>query len=152
ALPMRQEEVPLNGHAFEARLYAEDVPAGFLPATGRITHLAFGPGARIETGVRAGDAISPWYDPMIAKIVTAGPTRRAALNALARALEGTEVAGLTTNLGFLGALARHPGFAAGEVDTGLIARELDTLAAEPPPDSAAKAMAALAAAGLDGDA
>ncbi len=117
ALPLRQEEVALTGHAFEARLYAEDVAAGFLPATGRLTHLAFPPGVRACTGVRPGDAISPWYDPMIAKIITHGPTRATALRALTRALEQTEVAGTVTNLAFLAALSRHPGFAAGDVDT-----------------------------------
>jgi 3-methylcrotonyl-CoA carboxylase alpha subunit len=148
-LPATQDQVRLDGHAFEARLYAEDVPAGFLPATGRLTHLAFGPGARIETGVRAGDAISPWYDPMIAKLVTHAPTRGAALNRLSRTLEATEVAGLTTNLGFLAALTRHLGFAAGEVDTGLIARDLDALTKAEEAPARVAAMAALTALGLD---
>jgi 3-methylcrotonyl-CoA carboxylase alpha subunit len=127
ALPKQQEELTITGHAFEARLYAEDVPKGFLPATGTLTHLSFPDGVRADSGVRAGDTISPWYDPMISKVISHGPTRSSALSQLARALEGTRVAGTTTNLGFLGALARHPGFAAGDVDTGLIARELDTL-------------------------
>ncbi len=147
-LPARQEDLTIRGHAFEARLYAEDVPAGFLPATGRLAHLVFGSGARIETGVRPGDAISPWYDPMIAKVVTHGPTRAAALAQLSRALEGTEVAGTVTNLGFLGRLARHPGFGAGDVDTGLIARDLEALTAPAPVPLAARALGAIAAAGL----
>ncbi len=146
-LPRRQDELTITGHAFEARLYAEDVPAGFLPATGTLAHLNFG-AARIETGVRAGDTISPWYDPMIAKVVTHGPTRAVALAQLARALEQTEVAGTVTNLGFLGALARHPGFAAGDVDTGLIGREIDALTAAAEPPAAARALAVIAAAGL----
>ncbi|MFC5738394.1 biotin carboxylase N-terminal domain-containing protein [Sinirhodobacter huangdaonensis] len=146
-LPLRQDELTITGHAFEARLYAEDVPAGFLPATGTLAHLSFG-AARIETGVRAGDTISPWYDPMIAKVVTHGPTRAVALAQLARALEQTEVAGTVTNLGFLGALARHPGFAAGDVDTGLIGREIDALTAATDPPAAARALAVIAAAGL----
>lgn len=150
-LPARQEDLTITGHAFEARLYAEDVPAGFLPATGRLAHLSFGPGARIETGVRPGDTISPWYDPMIAKVVTHGPTRAAALNALARALDETQVAGTTTNIGFLAALARHPGFAAGDVDTGLIARDLESLTAEGATPPAARALAVIAAAGLHQD-
>jgi 3-methylcrotonyl-CoA carboxylase alpha subunit len=129
-LPLRQEQIALTGHAFEARLYAEDVPAGFLPATGRIAHLAFPPGVRADTGVRTGDAISPWYDPMIAKIIVHGPTRAVALSRLAHALDETQVAGTVTNLAFLAALARHPGFAAGDVDTGLIARDLAALLAE----------------------
>ena len=72
ALPARQEDLAITGHAFEARLYAEDVPRGFLPATGTLAHLAFPDAARCDTGVRAGDAISPWYDPMIAKIIVHG--------------------------------------------------------------------------------
>ncbi|MDP2737624.1 MAG: biotin carboxylase N-terminal domain-containing protein [Pseudorhodobacter sp.] len=132
-LPLRQEQLAINGHAFEARLYAEDVAAGFLPATGRLDHLAFPEGVCADTGVRAGDVISPWYDPMIAKIIVHGPTRAIALNRLARALDETEVAGTVTNLAFLAALARHKGFAAGEVDTGLIERELAALAEVPAP-------------------
>ena len=132
SLPARQEDLSIHGHAFEARLYAEDAPAGFLPATGTLTHLTFPEDARAETGVRTGDAISPWYDPMIAKIITHGPTRAAALARLETALAETEVAGAVTNLSFLSALTRHQGFRAGEVDTGLIARDLDQLLAAPP--------------------
>ena len=147
-LPCRQQDLTITGHAFEARLYAEDVPAGFLPATGRLAHLRFGAGARVETGVRTGDAISPWYDPMIAKVIVHGPTRAVALLQLARALAETEVAGTVTNLAFLGALARHEGFARGEVDTGLIERDLAALTATEPPRLRVRAVAALAAAGL----
>ncbi|MFN4158549.1 MAG: biotin carboxylase N-terminal domain-containing protein [Gemmobacter sp.] len=143
-LPLRQDQLTITGHAFEARLYAEDVAAGFLPATGRLAHLAFPAGIRADTGVASGDSISPWYDPMIAKIITHGPTRAIALNRLARALEETQVAGTVTNLGFLGALARHPGFAAGEVDTGLIARDLAALTARHPRDHIDLAMTATA--------
>jgi len=146
-LPLRQDQIPLEGHAFEARLYAEDVPAGFLPATGRLAHLAFPPGIRADTGVRSGDAISPFYDPMIAKIVVHGPTRAVALNRLARALDETEVAGTVTNLGFLGRLARHAGFARGEVDTGLIERDLGPLTEAAGPSLAVQAAALLEAAG-----
>ena len=74
-LPLRQEELQINGHAFEARLYAEDVPKGFLPATGTLTHLVFDERCRADSGVRAGDTISPFYDPMIAKVIVHGPTR-----------------------------------------------------------------------------
>jgi 3-methylcrotonyl-CoA carboxylase alpha subunit len=146
-----QEDLPLRGHAFEARLYAEDVPKGFLPATGRLTHLAFPDGVRADSGVRAGDAISPFYDPMIAKIIVEGPTRAAALAKLRAALAGTEVAGSVTNLAFLRRLANHQGFAAGDVDTGLIGRDLDALAAEPEADSRVVALAALGALGLHED-
>ncbi|MBW6507407.1 MAG: acetyl/propionyl/methylcrotonyl-CoA carboxylase subunit alpha [Rhodobacteraceae bacterium] len=147
-LPARQEDLRISGHAFEARLYAEDVPAGFLPATGTLTHLAFAPGARVDTGVRAGDSISPWYDPMIAKLTVHGPTRDIALAQLTRALEATEVAGSVTNLAFLAALSRHAGFGAGDVDTGLIGRDLEALVAAPAPTGAVVALAAIAAAGL----
>ncbi|MDP5215616.1 acetyl/propionyl/methylcrotonyl-CoA carboxylase subunit alpha [Ruegeria sp. 2205SS24-7] len=135
ALSLRQADLSITGHAFEARLYAEDVPKGFLPATGTLTHLSFPDGCRADSGVRAGDTISPWYDPMIAKVVVHGPTRAVALARLDRALRGTQVGGTVTNLGFLGALTCHAGFAAGDVDTGLIARNLDQLvsAAEPEP-------------------
>ena len=126
-LPLGQDDLTISGHAFEARLYAEDVPAGFLPATGTLAVLDFAPAARADTGVRAGDAISPWYDPMIAKIIVHGPTRNIARARLVQALGQTRVAGTVTNLGFLGALARHGGFAKGEVDTGLIARDLVAL-------------------------
>jgi 3-methylcrotonyl-CoA carboxylase alpha subunit len=147
-LPCRQEDLAITGHAFEARLYAEDVPAGFLPATGRLEHLAFPPGVRADSGVRQGDVISPWYDPMIAKVIVHGPTRAAALRQLSDALARTEVAGTVTNLAFLGALARHEGFAAGDVDTGLIARDIDALTAEAAPRPAVAVAAVLAAAGL----
>ncbi|WP_062560567.1 acetyl-CoA carboxylase biotin carboxylase subunit [Paracoccus aminovorans] len=148
-LPATQDQLTIQGHAFEARLYAEDVPAGFLPATGRLAHLRFPDHARIETGVRPGDTISPWYDPMIAKIVTHGATRAIALRALEAALEDTEVAGSVTNVDFLIALTRHAGFQRGEVDTGLIARDRDALVAAAEPDPGARALAVLGLAGLD---
>ena len=144
-LPKRQEELAISGHAFEARLYAEDVPKGFLPATGRLSHLVFPPDCRADSGVRAGDEISPWYDPMIAKVITHGPTRAVALSRLAAALKGTEVAGTVTNLAFLGALARHEGFARGEMDTGLIARDIDRLVVPPVAGPREAALAVLAA-------
>ena len=150
ALPMAQADIPLAGHAFEARLYAEDVPAGFLPATGRLAHLAFADGCRAETGVRTGDEISPFYDPMIAKIVTHGPTRGIALGKMRRALAETQVAGTVTNLGFLSALCAHDGFARGEVDTGLIDRNLTALTETPKAAPTDIALAALAGAGLLG--
>ncbi len=146
-LPMKQEDLTISGHAFEARLYAEDVPKGFLPATGRLSHLKFPATCRSDSGVRAGDDISPWYDPMIAKVITHGPSRGAALQKLARALEQTEVAGTTTNLSFLGALATHTGFAGGDVDTGLIARDLEQLTQTDQPEPRHIVAAAMAAIG-----
>ncbi|MEL6620629.1 MAG: biotin carboxylase N-terminal domain-containing protein [Pseudomonadota bacterium] len=148
-LPATQSELSINGHAFEARLYAEDVPAGFLPATGTLTHLRFPPGVRADSAVRQGDTISPWYDPMIAKVIVHGPTRAVALARLAQGLADTQVAGTVTNLGFLAALARHDGFAAGEVDTGLIGRDIDALTSTPAPQPRHAVAAAMAVARLD---
>ncbi|MCL6283991.1 acetyl/propionyl/methylcrotonyl-CoA carboxylase subunit alpha [Ruegeria sp. 2012CJ41-6] len=148
ALPTAQEDLSITGHAFEARLYVEDVPKGFLPATGTLTHLRFPQGCRADSGVRAGDTISPWYDPMIAKVVVHGPTRAVALAQLDRALRGTQVGGTVTNLGFLGALTRHTGFAAGDVDTGLIGRDLETLIHDDGPELRHVVAAAMRALGL----
>jgi 3-methylcrotonyl-CoA carboxylase alpha subunit len=152
-LPKAQSEIQLSGHAFEARLYAEDPAKGFLPATGTLHHLKFpdavpeGTDMRIETGVRTGDAISPFYDPMIAKLVVHGKDRQAALDALGTALSQTEVAGSTVNTAFLAALAADADFAAGDVDTDLIGRHQEKLTAVPPPDGEIIAAAALAASG-----
>ena len=121
-LPLGQDDLAISGHAFEARLYAEDPSAGFLPAVGRLKRLRFGDGARVDTGVREGDAITPHYDPMISKVITHGETRAAALRQLARALEGTRIVGVETNRDFLICLAEDEDFAAGRVDTGLIER------------------------------
>ncbi|PHP68321.1 3-methylcrotonyl-CoA carboxylase [Zhengella mangrovi] len=153
-LPRRQDDIQACGHAFEARVYAEDPAKGFLPAIGTLHHLSFpasaGTGAlvRVDSGVEEGDAISPFYDPMIAKLVVQGADRASALAGLADALEATRVAGSTANTGFLAALARHSGFAAGDVDTGLIDRDQAVLVAAPQPDARMVAEAALAASGL----
>jgi 3-methylcrotonyl-CoA carboxylase alpha subunit len=147
-LPAAQEELTITGHAFEARLYAEDVPKGFLPATGTLTHLSFPEGVRADSGVRTGDTISPFYDPMIAKVITHGSTRAVALKRLSAALAGTQVAGTVTNLAFLGALARHGGFARGDVDTGLIARDIESLTEAPEVSPRQAALAGMAALGL----
>ena len=98
-LPLAQDEVPLRGHAVEARLYAEDPARGFLPSTGRLVALQFPDGVRVDTGVEQGSEITPYYDPMIAKMIAHAPTREAALDQLAGALERTIVAGPRTNLG-----------------------------------------------------
>jgi 3-methylcrotonyl-CoA carboxylase alpha subunit len=140
-LPKRQEELALSGHAIEARLYAEDPANHFLPSTGRLRHLVLPKpeaGIRIDSGVLAGDLISSFYDPMIAKVIVHGRDRSDALNLMARALEQVEAVGCTTNAAFLGALVRDPEFAAGRVDTGLIERRLAGLleAAAPRTDDA----------------
>ena len=152
-LPATQEDIQLSGHAFEARLYAEDPAKGFLPAIGTLHHLAFptetaaGTELRVETGVRQGDAISPYYDPMIAKLVTHGPDRATALAALAQAVQRTDVAGCVTNATFLAALATDADFASGDIDTGLIGRKQEALTTSAVPSSRAVALAALAASG-----
>ncbi|MDP7151190.1 MAG: acetyl/propionyl/methylcrotonyl-CoA carboxylase subunit alpha [Paracoccaceae bacterium] len=148
SLPKSQGELAINGHSFEARLYAEDVPAGFLPATGRLDHLAFPAMARADSGVRSGDVISPHYDPMISKVIVHGPTRAIALKRLETALAQTQVAGTVTNLAFLAALTRHEGFASGDVDTGLIGRDIDVLTQPPVVTVQMKAQAGMAAMGL----
>lgn len=149
-LPARQENLSIRGHAIEARLYAEDAGAGFLPATGVLEHLVFPDGARIDTGVRQGDRITPHYDPMIAKITVHGADRVATLRKMAGALEDTEVAGTVTNVGFLRRLVDHPDFVSGDLDTGIIDRDLDALVAPDEVADAAVALAAVAALGLEG--
>ncbi|CAN7664142.1 acetyl/propionyl/methylcrotonyl-CoA carboxylase subunit alpha [Neorhizobium sp. LjRoot104] len=131
-LPFGQEDLRIHGHAFEARLYAEDAAAGFLPATGTLRHLVFPEkqqGIRIDTGVRQGDIITPFYDPMIAKIIVHGEDRPSALRKLEAALGDTLISGSVTNRAFLGRLATDPDFAAGRVDTGLIERKQQNLTA-----------------------
>ncbi len=145
ALPVAQSDLSIDGHAFEARIYAEDVPKGFLPATGTLTHLQFPSAARIDTGVREGDSISPWYDPMIAKLTVHGATRGSALNLLERALRWTDIGGLVTNVSFLSVLSAQPDFVAGTMDTGLIGREIDVLTPAPVACTKARSIAALVA-------
>jgi 3-methylcrotonyl-CoA carboxylase alpha subunit len=147
-LPLAQSDLVLTGHAVEARLYAEDPARGFLPATGTLARLAFPDDVRVDTGVREGDAITPHYDPLIAKVIAHGRDRATALTRLARALAETTVAGSTTNLGFLARLVSHPEVRAGRLDTGLIDRHLAALAGPRPPSPAVRATAALAALGL----
>ncbi|MGE0565690.1 MAG: biotin carboxylase N-terminal domain-containing protein [Pseudolabrys sp.] len=128
-LPLHQDQVRLSGHAVEARLYAEDPERSFLPSTGRLAALSFpsGEGLRVDTGVGAGGDVTPFYDPMIAKVIAHAATREAALDRLADALEATVVAGPRSNAGFLAALCRAPEFRAGDFDTGFIDRNLSAL-------------------------
>ena len=131
-LPVSQDDVVARGHAIEARLYAEDPAAGFLPSTGRLLQLAFpedAEGIRIDSGVRPGDSVSIHYDPMIAKVIAWGADRATALSRLQRALARTEVAGVVTNIGFLQAVLSHTRFAAGVVDTAFIDQQRATLVA-----------------------
>ena len=149
-LPLRQQDLTLTGHAVEARLYAEDPAKGFLPQTGRLHHLRLPDHvARIDSGVTEGDTVTPHYDPMIAKVIAHGATREEALNKLSDALNAAEIAGCTTNAAFLTRLIRHPVFAAGTMDTGLIDRELEGLTAPLAPLREAPALAAVALLALD---
>ena len=144
-LPLAQAQVPLNGHAVEARVYAEDPEHGFLPSTGRIIALELpaGEGMRVDTGVEEGSEVTPFYDPMIAKVIAHAHTRSAALDRLAGALDRTIVAGPRSNVAFLAALCRAEGFRAGTFDTGFIERNLAALGAIPQLDPAAAALGAL---------
>jgi 3-methylcrotonyl-CoA carboxylase alpha subunit len=133
-LPKTQAELSITGHAIEARLYAEDPARGFLPSVGRLDHFDLGDDGRIETGVEEGDAISPFYDPMIAKLVASGGGRIEAIDALAAILDGVEVWPVRTNAGFLFNALTHPDFEAGKIDTGFIEQRLDELVPDPEPD------------------
>jgi geranyl-CoA carboxylase alpha subunit len=124
SLPLTQEQVRLSGHAIEVRLYAEDAYAGFLPQTGRVDvwRPASGPGVRIDHGMKDGLAISPFYDPMIAKVIASGATREEAQRRLVKALHDTVVLGPTTNRHFLIRLLEHPEFAAGKATTSFLTK------------------------------
>lgn len=117
-LPKSQDEIAMNGWAFEARLYAENPAAGYLPSTGRLDHLRLPPTVRVDSGVEQGDEITAFYDPMIAKIIAHGPNREAALSKLAAACAGIEVWPVHSNAGLLARIAADPDFYAGRIDTG----------------------------------
>ncbi|MGF6571224.1 3-methylcrotonyl-CoA carboxylase alpha subunit [Paraburkholderia sp. GAS333] len=144
-LPLTQQQLKLDGHAIEARIYAEHPARGFLPSTGTLKHLRMPEGVefsidaaglgesgrkapvRIDSGVREGDAITPFYDPMIAKLIVHGATREEALARMSRALHACEVVGLHTNVEFLQRIVTSEPFASGDLDTGLIERHHDAL-------------------------
>src|SRR6476469_1055321 len=134
-LPKTQDELSINGHAIEARLYAEDPVKGFLPSIGKLDHFDLGDEGRIETGVEEGDAISPFYDPMIAKLIASADTRDQALDELSDMVAGVEVWPVRTNAAFLLACLERPQFRTGDVTTGFIAaHEAELTAAEPATD------------------
>jgi 3-methylcrotonyl-CoA carboxylase alpha subunit len=147
-LPLRQDEIVATGHAVEVRLYAENPARNFLPQAGQLDHLRFPLASRhirVETGVREGDAVSPFYDPMIAKIIAWDTDRPRALRRLRGALAATEIAGLNTNLAFLAAIAAHPAFAEAALDTGFIeTHAADLIPAPKPAPPTVLALAALA--------
>ncbi len=151
-LPKQQHELAINGHSIEARIYAENPEKGFLPSIGTLRHMET-PGAvafelggavnlpagvRIDSGVRAGDAISPFYDPMIAKLIVWGADRKQALARMAQALSQYQIVGLATNIAFLKRLVEGHAFSTADLDTGLIERNHDALfpAAQAAPDGA----------------
>jgi len=150
-LPMAQTDLSIQGHAIEARLYAEDPAKGFLPAIGTLEVFDLGddPAIRIDTGVEQGAEITPWYDPMIAKVIAHGDTREEAREALADALDEAVIWPVRTNAGFLAQTLDHVDFAGGRVDTGLIAREGEALMPPPEPSEEALAEAAAALIGQD---
>jgi 3-methylcrotonyl-CoA carboxylase alpha subunit len=134
-LPLSQNEIRRNGWAMEARLYAENPTAGFLPSTGRLDHLVLPANTRVDSGVEQGDEISPYYDPMIAKIAVHAPSRTAAARRLAEACAAVEVWPVKTNAAFLARAARHPDFLAEQIDTGFIARHDGLVPSTEPSDA-----------------
>ncbi|HXX86138.1 MAG TPA: acetyl/propionyl/methylcrotonyl-CoA carboxylase subunit alpha [Casimicrobiaceae bacterium] len=129
-LPLAQESIGIRGHAIEARIYAEDPERGFLPSVGRIVHMrvpAASSEVRVDTGVKAGDEISEYYDPMLAKLIAHGEDRTEALRRLRRALGEYQVVGVATNVAFLQRVIAHEAFARARFDTGLIARHQEAL-------------------------
>ncbi|MFH0302427.1 acetyl/propionyl/methylcrotonyl-CoA carboxylase subunit alpha [Bradyrhizobium sp. 31Argb] len=147
-LPLSQNEIKLNGHAIEARVYAENPQKNFMPSVGRIKTWRTpqeGDGLRIDSGYRSGDNVSPYYDAMLAKVIAWAPTREVAIEKLNRGLQETDVRGIVTNIPFLSALVTHPAVVANAIDTGFIERELKSLTAERGAAGAFELCAAVAA-------
>jgi 3-methylcrotonyl-CoA carboxylase alpha subunit len=148
-LPLRQDQIMMRGHAIEARVYAENPLKNFMPSVGKITTWRFpeqANGFRIDAGYRAGDAVSPYYDAMLAKAIAWAPTREGAINRLNRALDETDVRGVVTNIPFLATLLAQKSVRANKIDTGFIERELTALtkvSAEPGDLEVAGAVAAI---------
>ncbi|MCW2532444.1 MAG: Acetyl/propionyl-CoA carboxylase, alpha subunit, partial [Blastococcus sp.] len=145
-LPLDQSDISLDGHAIEARLYAEDPARGFLPQAGTVLGLVepTGPGIRVDSSLAVGTVVGTDYDPMLAKVIAWAPTRETARARLVGALGHTAVLGVTTNAAFLRALLNDPDVVAGKLDTGLIERRGDELTAPEPPPPHVYAAAALA--------
>ncbi|MEA2883384.1 MAG: 3-methylcrotonyl-CoA carboxylase alpha subunit [Bradyrhizobium sp.] len=147
-LPLQQDEIRFNGHAIEARVYAENPQKNFMPSVGKIRTWRTPEqtdGLRIDAGYREGDTVSPHYDAMLAKVIASAPTREAAIDRLHRALQETDVRGVVTNIPFLAALVTHPEVRANRIDTGFIERELKTLTPHPAPPGDLELCAAVAA-------
>ncbi|MGZ5876579.1 MAG: acetyl/propionyl/methylcrotonyl-CoA carboxylase subunit alpha [Bradyrhizobium sp.] len=147
-LPLAQDQIMLNGHAIEARVYAENPQKNFMPSVGKIRTWrmpAQSNGLRVDAGYREGDAVSPHYDAMLAKVIAWAPTRDAAIERLNRGLEDTDVRGIVTNIPFLSALVTHPDVRANAIDTGFIERELKHLTPAPRESGDLELCAAVAA-------
>lgn len=148
ALPLKQDEIKLNGHAVEARVYAENPTKNFMPSVGRISTWrlpAETGGLRIDAGYRKDDTVSPYYDAMLAKMIAWAPTRDVAIDRLNRGLEESDVRGIVTNIPFLSALITHPKVRANAIDTGFIERELAALTSGAPAPGELELCAAVAA-------
>jgi acetyl/propionyl-CoA carboxylase alpha subunit len=145
-LALRQEDVRLAGHAIEARVYAEDADAGFVPATGSLGLVRFPAGVRVDHGLREGERVSAAFDPMLAKIAAHGATRSEAIDGLHAALRETAILGTTTNTDYLARVIDHPAFRAGATHTGFLDEHAEELRAPAPADEplilAAAALAA----------
>ena len=146
-----QNEIVRNGWAFEARLYAENPAAGYLPSTGRLEHLKLPQRVRVDSGVEQGDEITAFYDPMIAKIIAHGPNREAALSKLAAACAGIEVWPVRSNAGLLARIAVEPDFRAARIDTGFLDRHGESLAAKEPDETVIDRAATALSMGADDD-
>ncbi|MCK1734728.1 acetyl/propionyl/methylcrotonyl-CoA carboxylase subunit alpha [Bradyrhizobium sp. 138] len=148
ALPLKQNEIKLNGHAVEARVYAENPTKNFMPSVGRISTWRLPTetgGLRIDAGYREGDTVSPYYDAMLAKMIAWAPTRDVAIERLNRGLEESDVRGIVTNIPFLSALMTHPKLRTNAIDTGFIERELAVLTQAAPAPGELELCAAVAA-------
>lgn len=144
ALELSQADVTLNGHAIEARLYAEDPERDFLPVTGRIVHwqAAVGEGVRVDAGVESGIEVSPFYDPMLAKIIAWGPDRESARKRLIGALQDTACLGLVTNAGFVASALEHEVFKAGDATTAFLEEAFEAAPCAPEIDAETRAIGA----------
>jgi acetyl/propionyl-CoA carboxylase alpha subunit len=144
-LPLAQDQIKLTGHAVEARLYAENPAGGFLPSIGVLDHFRLPSDIRVDSAVEEGDEVTPFYDPMIAKLIAHAPTREGATDRLAQACAEVEVWPVKTNAAFLARCLDHPDFIAGDVDTSFIPARLDELAATAEPSDEILMVAAAAA-------
>jgi acetyl/propionyl-CoA carboxylase alpha subunit len=144
-LPLAQADIQLHGHAIEARLYAENPHTGFLPSIGKLDHFRMPSSIRVDSAVEEGGVVTPFYDPMIAKLIAHGPTREAAAAQLAAACRTVEVWPVKTNAGFLARALADPDFLAGRVETGFIADRLESLVTPVEPSARVLQAAAQAA-------